>query len=137
MQIFRILYMSVKFKGSGRGIAHRDADFRVKAKAIVKVIPAVRPLRHVGRPELHTALRIGGVLILPVDNALISPVLKIVHRGGPCHVILLAVSGSLRLIMGTVYVHPSVKNVRLAVRYILRKRQVRVVNLFHQYDLLF
>ncbi len=122
MQIFRILYMPVERKGPCRGIAHSNTDFRVKAKAIIKVIPAVRPLRHVRRPKLHAAIRIGRVLIFPVNDALISPVLKIVYRGGPRHIILLTVSGSLRLVVRAVYVYPAVKNVGLPVRHIFRKR---------------
>ena len=38
--MFRIMYVSIKMEGARRRVADRDADFRVKAVAVIQVISA-------------------------------------------------------------------------------------------------
>lgn len=52
------------------------------------------PLCHIRFPELHFTIRIGRILVFPVNHTLISPVPQVIHRGGPCHIVLLTVGSS-------------------------------------------
>ena len=127
----RIMHMSEKGKGSRRAVGNSDPDFRVKAETVVEIISPVRTLRDIRCPELLVVLRVAGVLIPAVADALTAPVLQILFRCGPDAVMVLTVNGAAGAVVGTVDIDAVAEEMGLAVGNMLPQGKIGIVDLFH------
>ena len=141
--------------GAAGRVADSDADLGQKVKAIVQIISLVRPLRHIRCPqgvdttgvevrrflwlnaeEKPLRWRICGnilihrILILPIDNALITPLCQVIHRRRPAHIIIQAETRHVETIMTPVEIEPLAEHMRFSVRNILIGWKIGIKHLF-------
>ena len=130
-----ILIMDVTIKpvGSGRFLCNGNANHPHKVKGIVQVKFPIRALHHIRRKQQTDAQSVFGVLVLLEDNPLIAPVLQVLHRSRPAHIVTHAENGGIKMVVGTVYINAVAKHTGLAIRDILPGGQIGIECLHMEY----
>ena len=114
----RIMYQSHKFIRPRRRIADCNTNFRQHIETVIKVIPSIQPLCHIGSPHAVPSLLVSGILVFPVNHPFITPFLQIFRIRRIAHVIIHTISVPIKPVVAPKQIDSAVKNMRFPIRYI-------------------
>lgn len=90
------------------------------------MLPIVGKCMFIFRQWLFVRRTVDRVLPFLINNAFTPPVAKAAYRGAPAYIIPCTERSPASLIVAAVNIQPAVKYMRLRIRHILPKRQIRV-----------
>ena len=131
-----VMHIAVELVAAGGFVAHGNGHAAELVQHVVQVVAAVGALGHVRGVEAGKAAGIERIVGAAVDDAFITPVRQIVHRGRVAHIVAHAEHIAVETVMGAIDVHAVTEYMRFTVRDIFPAGHIGIECLHKSYRLL-